>query len=257
MAIQRRPWNDVPIHDQGEPLQPLPLQLHRIEPHPYACLGAPYGPGCCPFQLRQGVLTRLLQAQAVLQRSHPDWRLAIFDAWRPLAVQTFMVEHTVAALCQERGIAADQPSQARCQVLEDVGRFWAPPNPDPAAPPPHSTGGAVDLTLACPSSAWAAGLGEILLLDMGSPIDAIGPVSEPDHFQSLAQQCGDPSLGARYQLCHDRRVALRDAMAAAGFVQHPNEWWHFSWGDQLWAWRTDASQACYGRVDPPAAGQGD
>lgn len=257
MAMQRRPWNDVPIHDLGEPLLTLPPLLHRIEPHPYASLGAPYGPGACPFQLRQGVLNRLLQAQAVLQRSQPDWCLAIFDAWRPLGVQAFMVEHTIAALCRERGIAADQPSQARTQVLDDVGRFWAPPNPDPAAPPPHSTGAAVDLTLACRSRAGADGQGEPVVLDMGSAIDAIGPVSEPDHFQTLAQQTSDPSLVARHQLCHGRRVALRDAMAAAGFAQHPNEWWHFSWGDQLWAWRTGASQARYGRVDPPSAGPGD
>jgi D-alanyl-D-alanine dipeptidase len=37
-------------------------------------------------------------------------------------------------------------------------------------------------------------------------------------------------------------------MASAGFVQHPNEWWHFSWGDQLWAWRSAATAARYGRV---------
>jgi D-alanyl-D-alanine dipeptidase len=24
-------------------------------------------------------------------------------------------------------------------------------------------------------------------------------------------------------------------MAAEGFANNPNEWWHFSWGDQMWA----------------------
>ncbi|MFM7652374.1 MAG: D-alanyl-D-alanine dipeptidase, partial [Vulcanococcus sp.] len=33
----------------------------------------------------------------------------------------------------------------------------------------------------------------------------------------------------------------------AGFEQHPNEWWHFSYGDQLWAWRAGQDVACYGR----------
>jgi D-alanyl-D-alanine dipeptidase len=49
-------------------------------------------------------------------------------------------------------------------------------------------------------------------------------------------------------LWHRRRLALTEAMQTAGFAQHPNEWWHFSWGDQLWAWRTGAGQACYGRA---------
>jgi D-alanyl-D-alanine dipeptidase len=37
-------------------------------------------------------------------------------------------------------------------------------------------------------------------------------------------------------------------MGEAGFAQHPGEWWHFSWGDQLWAWRTQQPGAVYGRV---------
>jgi len=36
----------------------------------------------CPFRLRQGVVERLLIAQAQLQRQDPALRLAIFDAWR-------------------------------------------------------------------------------------------------------------------------------------------------------------------------------
>jgi D-alanyl-D-alanine dipeptidase len=190
------------------------------------------------------VISRLLEAQVLLQRKHPHWRLAIFDAWRPLNVQAFMVEHAIADLCRERGLDPHQPSQARQQVVADVGRFWAPPNPDPAAPPPHSTGAAVDLTLAR-QTAQAA----VELLDMGSPIDAIGAVSEPDHFGELARHSPDPQRRCTYLLWHGHRQTLRQAMGGAGFVQHPNEWWHFSWGDQLWAWRSGAPQAWYGRVD--------
>ena len=38
-------------------------------------------------------------------------------------------------------------------------------------------------------------------------------------------------------------------MKFSGFVQHPNEWWHFSYGDQLWAWTTNANAGFYGSVD--------
>ena len=41
-------------------------------------------------------------------------------------------------------------------------------------------------------------------------------------------------------------------MGTAGFVQHPNEWWHFSHGDQMWAWQADADQAIYAGVPSKA-----
>lgn len=237
-----RPWSRIPIHDCAESLMELPPELLRIEPHPYAVLGAPYGPAASPFRLRQGVMLRLLQAQRVLQANHPTWRLAIFDAWRPVTVQAFMVEHAIGEECCRRGVDRQRPSAELEAVIEAVGQFWAPPSLDPATPPPHSTGAAVDLTLATRE-------GEALA--MGSAIDAIGSVSEPDHFLVRAQQlpaCNERTTCLQW---HSRRCALRDAMAEAGFAQHPNEWWHFSWGDQLWAWRTGQNAAVYGRAPEP------
>jgi D-alanyl-D-alanine dipeptidase len=231
-----RPWSPIPIVDNGEPLEPLPAWLQRIEPHPYQALGAPYGLSGCPFRLRRGVIDRLAGAAAALSREAPGWRLAIFDAWRPVPVQRFMVAHAIKEECLARGLDPAAAGSALQEVEEAVGRFWAPPSEDPATPPPHSTGAAVDLTLADASGT---------LLAMGGAIDAIGPVSEPDHHaaKALAEPDGEP---ARW---HGRRLLLLRVMAAAGFAQHPNEWWHFSHGDQLWAWRSGASLAVYGRSD--------
>jgi D-alanyl-D-alanine dipeptidase len=230
-----RPWSPIPIDDNGELLTALPPPLWRIEPHPYQALGAPYGQLGSPFRLRQGVLQRLLQAEARLQLQQPQWRLAIFDAWRPVAVQQFMVDHAIAAECRQRGVDPCQPSPSRDQVVAAVGRFWAPPSVDPATPPPHSTGAAVDLTLA-----KAGGQ----LLEMGGAIDAIGAVSEPDHHAAAASRDPDGEAG----LWHGRRQLLRQVMEGTGFAQHPNEWWHFSHGDQLWAWRLGQARAIYGRA---------
>ena len=237
-----RPWSPIPIHDCAEPLLELPPELLRIESHPYAVLGAPYGAGASPFRLRKGVVALLLNAQHQMQQSHPQWRLAIFDAWRPVAVQRFMVEYAIGEECASRGVDPHTSSPELDAVVADVGRFWAPPSEDPATPPPHSTGAAVDLTL-------ADARGD--LVAMGSAIDAIGPVSEPDHFLDRAAALPQ---GAERDLClewHERRSALRQAMEQAGFAQHPNEWWHFSWGDQLWAWRTGQHKARYGRAPEP------
>ncbi|MFO6088788.1 hypothetical protein ACLBTQ_28855, partial [Pseudomonas aeruginosa] len=34
----------------------------------------------------------------------------------------------------------------------------------------------------------------------------------------------------------------------AGFSNLPSEWWHYDFGDQLWAWHTGATQALFGPV---------
>ena len=222
-----RPWSPIPIEECGEPLQDLPREFLRMEPHPYMALGAPYGASGNPFQLRQGVVQRLLKAQQRLSDHDPSLRLSIFDAWRPIAVQAFMVEHSIADLCRERGVELTS-GDTFDQVVADVGRFWAAPSRDPATPPPHSTGAAVDLTLSS---------SEGTPLEMGGEIDAIGAISEPEHY------AGEEEPDAR--CWHQRRQLLADVMDASGFAQHPNEWWHYSFGDQLWAWRKGAAVAVY------------
>jgi D-alanyl-D-alanine dipeptidase len=238
-----RPWSPIPIRDHSEPLEDLPPMLLRLEPHPYQALGAPYGAGGSPFRLRRGVIERLLAAQADLQRRNPSLQLAIFDAWRPLEVQRFMVRHALEDECRQRGLNPDHPCAELEEVRLQVGRFWAPPSDDPTTPPPHSTGAAVDLTLAD---------GDDRPLAMGGEIDALGPVSEPDHYAARAKE--QPRSEAA--LWHGRRLLLRDCLADAGFAQHPHEWWHFSHGDQLWAWRTGAGAARYGRCSDDDCGVG-
>ena len=222
-----RPWSPIPITECGEPMQELPPALLRMEPHPYMALGAPYGASGTPFKLRLGVVQRLLDAQQQLVEHDPSLRLSIFDAWRPIAVQAFMVDHSIAELCRERGVEV-RSGDAFDQVVADVGRFWAAPSRDPMTPPPHSTGAAVDLTLSSSDGTPLA---------MGGEIDAIGAVSEPQHYAGR-----EDSDAQRW---HQRRQLLADVMEAAGFAQHPNEWWHYSFGDQLWAWRRGEAVALY------------
>ena len=93
----------------------------------------------------------------------------------------------------------------------------------------------VDLTLASAAGAPLA---------MGGEIDAIGSISEPDHYAEKA--AADPDGEAA--LWHQRRQRLAAVMQEAGFARHPNEWWHFSQGDQLWAWSRGEPCARYGRV---------
>ena len=150
----QRPWHSVTIDDCGESLRPLRSVLTCMEPHPYVSLGAPYGNGADPFCLRQGVRSRLLAAQVHLQGLSTEaglqpLRLGIFDAWRPVTVQAFMVNHAIEQECARQGIDADDSDQLHRleNIRSEVARFWAPPSTDLLKPPPHSTGAAVDLTL--------------------------------------------------------------------------------------------------------------
>ncbi|BDR54317.1 hypothetical protein KIMH_04280 [Bombiscardovia apis] len=40
------------------------------------------------------------------------------------------------------------------------------------------------------------------------------------------------------------RKLLADAMSAAGFVNYPSEWWHWSYGDAYWGF-VSHNPACY------------
>jgi len=233
--MKLKPWNKVIINECNEPLISIPESIFRITPHPYISLGAPYSNGADPWVLRNSVLKRLIEAQQYLSEIQPHLHLALFDAWRPIAVQKFMFNYTVKETCRSRGIDINDHSVngTIAEVIEDVGRFWAKPSLNPFTPPPHSTGAAIDLTLADSNGKP---------LDLGGEIDFIGAKSSPDFYKKNSVRMPY----SKYQVFHSRRSLLFSVMEQVGFVQHPNEWWHFSYGDQLWSWLSKKGNAIYG-----------
>ncbi|NEP19205.1 MAG: M15 family metallopeptidase [Leptolyngbya sp. SIO4C1] len=229
-----KPHYQIPIADCGEPLLPIPLEAFTVvQPHPYQSLGAPYGERS-PYYLRQSVLARLLAAQQTLQTVRPGWQIQIFDAYRPLAVQQFMVDYTYQQLLTAEGYdPAQLSSTVQQRLLARVYQFWAPPSDNPQMPPPHSTGAAVDVTLTDATQQP---------VPMGSDIDELSERSYPNYFATR------PDAG-HY---HANRTLLAEIMGQAGFCQHPNEWWHFSYGDQLWAWLRQPSAAVTARYGAAA-----
>ncbi len=237
-------YQKIKIQECHEPLIPIPLELFAVEsPHPYEKLGAPYhlAQANSPYFLRQKVLDSLIAAQTKLQQNYPGWHIQIFDAYRPIAVQQFMVNYTFAETVKAQGLTLDSPSLTeakRQEILELVYQFWANPSLDPTTPPPHSTGAAVDITLVDANNQ---------IVDMGSPIDELSPRSYPNHFLDSQEQ--------EAQKYHQHRQLLAEVMLSGGFQQHQQEWWHFSLGDQMWAWLTSQEKAggevvaWYGRVE--------
>ncbi len=233
--MKYKPWINIKINECDEPLISIPKSIFRLTPHPYMSLGAPYLNGADPWVLRKSVSKRLNEAQKYLSERNPNLQLALFDAWRPISVQKFMFDHTLHETCKSRGVDINDQSVKGTiiEIIEEVGRFWANPTSNPSTPPPHSTGAAIDLTLADMSGNP---------LDLGGEIDFIGAKSRPDFYEKDSLRMPY----SKYHLYHSRRSLLSSTMEQAGFVQHPSEWWHFSYGDQAWSWLSKQGNAIYG-----------
>jgi len=227
-----KPWHNIPIVENNEKLVQIPCNIDFISPHPYLALGAPYKNKVKLWSLREGVVYRLIKANNYLQRLNKNYSLIIYDSWRPIEVQQFMYDYAFKYECKKRGLNIKvKDKNSYPEIINDVEKFWAYPYSDENRPPPHSTGGAIDLAIADNSGN---------LIDMGGEIDAMDESAHPDCY--LYQNTEEAKIW------NFRRMILRKVMIKFDFVQHPNEWWHFSYGDQLWAWSSKNKEAIYGKV---------
>lgn len=165
------------------------------------------------FLVRAGVAQRLRAADAALAGGS----IVLAEGHRPVEVQQRFWDHRYGA------VRAANPEWSDAACRAETAKFVAPTD----GAPPHSTGAAVDVIVV--GSDGSA-------VDMGSALNDPGPL--------MATHADVPSAARRWR---DRLVA---AMEGAGFVNYPHEWWHFSYGDRYWAWRTGARAALYGTVAP-------
>ncbi|WP_232825315.1 M15 family metallopeptidase [Salinicola sp. RZ23] len=214
----------LPIADAGGGLMPLGLAAPTLRTLPiYHALGVP---GAVPeCWAREAVYLRLL---TVARRLPAGLGLVVLDAWRPYAVQRYLYD-TLMGLIEIR--YADHDEAERRHLAR---AFVSPPSVNAERPSPHLTGGAVDVAL-CDADG--------VLLEMGSAFDEACAASHTVHFEHAAD-----SEAAR--TCRARRRILYHAMIEAGFVNLPSEWWHYSYGDQMWAWYRDTPQALFGPSAP-------
>jgi zinc D-Ala-D-Ala dipeptidase len=235
-----KPYQKIVIHECQEPLLAIDPNLFVLEnPPPYAKLGADYG-GKSPYFVRESVGKKLIIAREKLQQSHLHWQIKIFDAYRPVEVQQFMVDYTFNSVLRENNLRVTELTGEEVEkIWMQVYKMWAVPSFDRATPPPHSTGAAVDLTLVD---------AEGKIVDMGGEIDELGDLSHPNYYND--------SQDDRERIYRANRELLNNIMTAVDFCRHPHEWWHFSFGDQLWAWlknRENPALNCtarYGRALP-------
>jgi D-alanyl-D-alanine dipeptidase len=156
--------------------------------------------------------------------------LFVFDAFRPRRVQAYFHDVWMPQELRKR-----DPSLRGEALTAEVERYWAAPTHDPSSPAPHETGAALDLSLR-----WKGAE----LLWMGSLFDDVTDIAHRDRFERAGEGFSFSDVEARA----NRRL-LHWVMAEEGFAGHPYEWWHHSWGDQIWAALT-GGVAHYGLAAP-------
>ena len=130
---------------------------------------------------------KLENARRGLQRRQPGYKFIVFDALRPGSVQKAIWK-----------MVAGTPGE----------KYFA--NPDFGSL--HSFGFAIDLSL-CDDQGRE--------LDMGAGFDDFRPIAQPQFEERFFKE------GQLNELHLRHRRLLRETMEEAGFIQLPNEWWHF------------------------------
>jgi len=149
-------------------------------------------------------MRRLNEALALLPDS---LGFKIFDAYRPLSLQQFFFDRECAR------VRAVNPDLTDEEIRKIVFVSVYPPNTNPQAPPPHSTGGALDLSLMDRNG---------IELDMGCRYCDFGDRMYTNSEAITPEQ-------------RQNRLILLNAMVSAGFANFPGEWWHFMYGEREWA----------------------
>lgn len=218
-------WEDIErivIKECGEKLIPLSLYPEKILVRPQYVLQGINGALIECFA-RESVLKKLVEASKMLPEG---FKIVIFDSWRPVKVQKELFDR------YKKETAKSNPEKSNIELENLVIQFVAFPSCDPQKPSPHSTGGAIDLTIADSKGYY---------LDMGSEFDETTERSRTNYYENRGSRI--------MKIAYNRRL-LYNIMTNVGFTNYPREWWHFDYGNQNWAWKTSNQYAIYGKAEP-------
>lgn len=132
---------------------------------------------------------KLSKAQDILETLHPEYKLLVYDAARPMSVQKKMWDAAVKG-----------------------GKQYYVANPAKGGGL-HNYGAAVDVTVTDENGKP---------LPMGTVYDFLGPEANTDKEEELVR------TGKITRQEADNRLLLRKVMREAGFRTVKSEWWHFN-----------------------------
>jgi D-alanyl-D-alanine dipeptidase len=168
------------------------------------------------YLARRSIAERLRAATKNLPKGI---RFLVIEAHRPLELQ----KQYFGQYSEE--LKTDHPNWDEKRIFDEASKYIAPPE----IVPPHSTGGAIDLTLTDKDGKE---------LDMGTLVNG-DPEKTVNTCFTNAENISD--------IAKRNRKILITALSEAGFVNYPTEWWHWSYGDRYWGYHTNQN-ALFGSV---------
>lgn len=155
----------------------------------------------------------LLQASVLLKAD--GYTLVLKAGFRPIEVQRTLFTDVLD------GFRIKYPNMPENKLVEMTRDYVSDPS---QLAPPHTVGAAVDVMLRDKNGNT---------VDMGCGVNQGEDIAWSDYAELTKDQKAN-------------RTLLRDAMLEVGFAPLGSEWWHFSYGDQIWAAYYDMPNARYG-----------
>ena len=166
-------------------------------------------------RLRRVIFNRIEKA---LNHLPSHYGFVIYEAYRPKARQIALWDEIWNKIRPDYPDASDEEMALRC-------RTWVA-NPYTTGSG-HQYGCAIDITI--------EDLNAGQQLDMGCGLQEFCDVTKTDSDAITSLQ-------------KENRELLIKALETEDLVNYPQEWWHFSYGDRLWAILTKREQSLYGML---------
>lgn len=164
------------------------------------------------FTVRMTVMEMLKRADNLLPNGY---NLVLIEGYRNLAEQKKKWQKRI------ENLQTQHLKLSLAEIEKMAVKFSAKPGSSG-----HGTGGAVNVSV-CDNNGN--------LIDMGSKYSEASP-------RSYTKAKGLTALQKK------NREMLASAMKSAEFVNYPAEWWHWSYGDKMWAAYSGKKFAVYGRI---------
>ncbi len=155
------------------------------------------------------------------QKNLPQgYSFCLYEAYRPKSAQIILWDGVVAQKKQEFP-NLDITSE---EFIKICNTYAANPYRQGSG---HQSGGAVDVTLVNKQG---------VEFDMGGKVRGFGSEAEFDAEKISAT-------------AKKNRQILKSALEKVGLINYPSEWWHYSFGDRLWAKLTGSKLAIFANIE--------
>ncbi len=211
-TLSRTRWQKIYIEENNEILVPI-QETEKIKILPIKDLYRP------SILVRKNIYDRLLTASSFLPEGY---YFGIIEGYRSIEQQQKSWDRTIEKIKKEF------PAWSTEKIIHEASLVSARPN----ILANHNCGGAIDLTL----------------LDTNGNQYDMGTLY-PNENTNMNERKKFPMYAKNISQEQKRnRAILRNAMTSAGFVYYPGEWWHYCYGDRMWAVYSRRKECVYGPV---------